>query len=76
MTESQTLILVIYGLIGVAGALAVVVFLWGFITYIARLGLVRRKEGIDIMEWGVGFIVTAIVLIGILHLLQRWLGVS
>ncbi len=75
MTESSAIILIFYGLIGVAGALSVVIMVWGFVTYVMRLGQVRREEGIKIMEWGVGFIITAIVLIGILHLLKRWLGI-
>jgi O-antigen/teichoic acid export membrane protein len=76
MTETNMLIIVVYGLIGLTGALSAVIFVWGFITYIMRLGQVRREDGIHIMEWGVGLIITAIVLIGILHLIQRWFGVA
>lgn len=75
MNENSLIITILYGLVGVLGSLSVVVMVWGFVTYIARLGLVRRDEGIDIMEWGVRLIVTAIVLVGILHLAQRWIGV-
>ena len=74
MTEGYTLMTVIYGLIGITGALSLVVMVWGFVTYIVRLGTVRRDEGIKIMAWGVRFIITAIILIGFLRLLQHWIG--
>ena len=72
MTESSLLISIVYGLVGGVGALSVVVMIWGFITYIVRLGTVRREEGINIMGWGVRLIITAIFLIGVLRLLQHW----
>ena len=74
MTASEILIVILYRLVGAIGALSVVVMVWGFITYIMRLGQVRREEGIHLMEWGVGLMITALILIGILHLFERWLS--
>ena len=67
---SETLIILTFALIGISGALSFVVFVWGFVVYISRLGTERRVEGIRIMEWGVGLIITAIILIGVLRFLQ------
>lgn len=76
MRESG-IILIIYGLIGITGALSMLVFAWGFIEYITRIGLPseRRNKGVHIMEWAVGLVITSIVLIGILNLVQRWWGI-
>ena len=70
--ENSTLITVLYGLVGVTGALSAVLMIWGFVVYIMRLGTVRRETGIEMMGWGVRFIITAVVLIGVLHLTERW----
>jgi len=75
MTESQLFIALIYGLIGLTGLASLIVFIWGFITYIMRLGTVRRDEGIKIMQHSIPIIISSIVLIGIVNLLHRWLGV-
>lgn len=72
MGETNNVLLILYALIGICGALSSIVFIRGFITYISRLGTERRAEGIDIMEWGVGFIITAIALIGVLRLYTWW----
>ena len=72
MNESSILVSILYGLVGATGALSLVVLLWGFVVYIMRLGQVRRDEGIHIMQWGVGLIITAIILIGVLRLVQHW----
>lgn len=72
MSTTETAILLIYALIGVSGALSIVVFVWGFIVYIIRLGTERRVEGIRIMEWGVSLIFTAIILIGVMRFLEHW----
>ncbi len=68
MEEPRTFVLLMYALIGISGALSVIALIRGFVTYISRLGTERRKEGIDIMEWAVGFVITSLVLIGILKL--------
>lgn len=72
----DTLITIIYGMIGASGALAIVVFLWGFVEYITKIGLpsVQRDKGVGIMEWGVRLIVTAVFLILALQLVEKWLG--
>lgn len=66
--ESNFIIL-LYAMTGISGALSVVVFVWGFVTYISRLGTDRRVAGIRIMEWGVGLVMTSIFLIGVLSFL-------
>ena len=72
MSGSSLIIAIVYGIVGGVGALSVFVMIWGFVTYIVRLGTVRRDEGIKIMAWGVRLIITAIILIGVLRLLQHW----
>lgn len=62
--------ILLYAMIGISGALSLAVFVWGFAVYISRLGTDRRVEGIRIMEWGVGLVMTSIFLIGILRLFQ------
>lgn len=74
MTESSTFIVLIYGFIGVSGALSLILLAWGFILYLARLGTERRVEGIKIMEWAVGLLITAIILIGVVRLVKWWLA--
>jgi hypothetical protein len=70
MSTTDTIITLVYALIGISGALSLVVFAWGFVVYVSRLGTERRIEGIWIMEWGVGLVITAIILIGVLRLLE------
>lgn len=72
----DTLITIIYGMIGASGALAIVVFLWGFVEYITKIGLpsVQRDKGVGIMEWGVRLIVTSVFLVLALQLVEKWLG--
>lgn len=74
MPESHMLVTVIYGLVGATGALAIVVFIWGFVEYITKIGLpaIQRDRGVSIMEWGVRLIITAIFLILVLKFLERW----
>jgi len=76
MSESEFVILTLYGAIGFSGALSILIFLWGLIVYLSRMGTDRRQEGLDIMEWGVGLAITSVVLIGILHFAQNWLGIG
>jgi len=64
--------IVVFGLraaIGFFGAIALIVFLAGFIIYISRLGTERREEGILVMEKGVSVILVVLVACGVL----RWL---
>lgn len=68
--DAQSITILVYAMIGITGALALVVFLWGFAIYISRLGTDRRIAGIHIMEWGVGLLITSVVLIGVLRLLE------
>ncbi len=70
MSTTESIITLVYALIGISGALSIVVFVWGFTIYISRLGTERRIEGIRIMEWGVGLAITSIALIGVLRLLE------
>ena len=72
MTEGSMFVTALYGLIGASSALSLFVFIWGFVTYISRLGTERRKDGIDIMGCGVRLMVTAIVVIGFLRFVQHW----
>ena len=76
MNEGSMFVSVMYGLIGAMGALSIVVFGWGFVVYISRLGTVRREGGIHIMQWSVRLMVTVLVLIGILNFTQSWFGLS
>jgi hypothetical protein len=75
MSEGEIFSIILYGAIGIAGALSFLFFVWGFITYISRLGTERRNEGIHVMEWGVALVITVIVLIAIQNLLQNWFPV-
>lgn len=72
MTEAYALISIVHGLIGATGALSVIVLIYGFSVYFARLGTVRREEGIHIIITAIGLIIGVLFLIGILRLLERW----
>ncbi len=75
MTVGYTFMTVLYGLIGISGALSIIVMVWGFLVYIFRLGTVRREEGIHIMQWGVRLVITSVILIGVMRLIGRWFGI-
>ena len=75
MTIGYTFMTVLYGLIGISGALSIIVMVWGFLVYIFRLGTVRREEGIHTMEWGVRLVITSVILIGVMRLIGRWFGI-
>lgn len=66
-------IVILYGLIGAFGAVAVIVGMWGFTVYITRLGTERRvetrDEGLEIMEWAVVIMVVVVLLAGLLRYL-------
>ncbi len=65
--ETNSFTILLYAMIGISGALSVVIFVWGFVVYISRLGTDRRVAGIRIMEWGVGLVMTSIFLIGVMR---------
>lgn len=69
MSTAETFTLLVYALIGISGSLSIVVFVWGAGVYLSRLGTERRVAGIRIMEWGIAFVFTSILLIALL----RWL---
>jgi|GEM_PF-1641237 len=74
LSTSERLVYLMYGLIGFFGALAVLVFVWGFVMYLVRLGTVQRDDGIKIMEWGVGLVLTVLVLVGIFRFVAWIIG--
>jgi len=69
--EISNTVLLLYGLIGVAGAASVILFVGGFIVYVTRIGttsnIYKRELGINLMAWAVTTIVVTILLIGILR---------
>lgn len=71
-STTEQLVFLLYGLIGCLGAVAITVFIWGFVMYLVRLGTVQRDDGIKIMEWGVGLVITVVVVIGVLRFVE-WL---
>ncbi len=66
-------IIIVYGLVGAFGAIAIMVGLWGFNVYITRLGTERRvesrDEGLEIMQWAVVIMVVVVLLAGLLRYL-------
>ena len=68
-------LVILYGLVGAFGAVAVMVGLWGFNVYITRLGTERRvesrDEGLEIMEWAVVMMVVVVLLAGLLRYLVQ-----
>lgn len=66
-------IIILHGLIGAFGAIAVIVMAWGFVVYITRLGTERRlesrDEGLEIMQWAVVIMVVVVLLAGLLRYL-------
>jgi len=74
MAGSELIITIFYGLIGITGALALVIFTWGTVEYLTRIGYPgeMRDGGIKIMEWGVGLLITSIILVGVMNLVQHY----
>jgi len=70
MNEGEMTIVIMHGLIGIAGAFSLLALLWGFTIYVSRLGTDRRTEGIKIMQWSIGFMIATIFLITLLRFLQ------
>lgn len=74
MDTSETITAILYGLIGGSGGLSAVVFIWGMVEYATKIGLPAdmRNRGVRIMEWGVGLLLTAVILAALLKLLVRF----
>lgn len=66
---SDTIVFGLRAAVGFFGAIALIVFLTGFIIYVTRLGTERREDGIKIMGKGVSVLIVVIVACGVL----RWL---
>ena len=58
------------GVIGLFITLAIVVFFWGLIKYLAKMGTEDSHEGLRIMFWGVIAIFVMVSIWGIVRLLQ------
>lgn len=67
--ELSTLTIILYGVVGVFGAVSVIVFAVGLATYFTRLGTERREEGIHTMEKGFSIMAVVIFTIVILRYL-------
>lgn len=63
-------------LIGVFITLAIVVFFWGLITYLAKSGGEGKSEGLQIMLWGIIAIFVMVSIWGIIRLLQSTFNVT
>ena len=74
MDNNEIITAILYGLIGESGGLSAVVFVWGMVEYATKIGLpsVQRDRGVRVMEWGVGLLLTAVILAALLKLLVRW----
>ena len=46
-------------------------FVAGFGLYLVRLGTIYRKDGLDIMMWGVAILFVLVVLLGIAEIVQH-----
>ncbi|MFZ2555525.1 MAG: hypothetical protein WAZ27_00440 [Minisyncoccia bacterium] len=68
--ELSSLTIIFYGVVGVFGAVSVVFFIVGLITYFTRLGTERREEGILTMEKGFSVMAVVIFAIVILRYLE------
>lgn len=64
--EMSDFTIIFYGVVGIFGAVSVVVFIVGLVTYFTRLGTERREEGIHTMEKG--FSIMAVVIFAIVIL--------
>lgn len=62
--------------IGLFITLAIVVFFYGLIRYLTKLGEEGGKEGLSIMFWGVIAIFVMVSIWGIIRLLQNTLKVT
>jgi hypothetical protein len=62
--------------IGLFITLAIVVFFWGLIMYLTKIGSEDSKKGLGIMFWGVIAIFVMVSIWGIIRLLQNTLKVT
>lgn len=76
MTEGEAFVTILYALVGASGALSIVLFGWGLALYFSKFGLpaAMRDPGIAVMEWGVRLAITAVFLIVVLKLVEKWVG--
>lgn len=68
--ETSSLVTIFYGGVGVFGAISILVFGVGLVTYLTRLGTERREEGIETMEKGFSIMAVVIFTIVILRFLE------
>lgn len=61
----------LYAGVGFFGAVAIIVFGTGFITYITRLGTERREEGIKIMAKGLSVLMVVVLAAAVLYWLEK-----
>lgn len=61
----------LYAAVGFFGALAIIVFVTGFIIYVTRLGTERREEGIKIMQKGVSVVMVVVLATAVLYWLEK-----
>lgn len=60
-----------YSAVGFFGALAIVVFVTGFIMYITRLGTERREDGIKVMANGMSILMVVIFATAALYWFEK-----
>ena len=57
-------------LIGILITLAIVVFFWGLVLYLVKMGTEDAHKGIHLMIWGIAAIFVMVSIWGIIQLLQ------
>jgi hypothetical protein len=57
---------------GVMLVASLIAFVAGFGLYLVRLGTVYRKDGLDIMVWGIAILFVLVVLLGIAQIIQHF----
>lgn len=63
-------------LIGLLLTLAIVVFFWGMVKYIRSLGEKEKKEGKDLMVWGIIALFVMVSVWGIVRLIANTIGLD
>lgn len=71
VTQSVTFEFGLYSAVGFFGAVAVIVFVTGFIIYITRLGTERREDGIKIMQKGMSVMMVVVLASAVLYWLEK-----
>jgi H+/gluconate symporter-like permease len=69
--QSVTLEFGLYAAVGFFGAVAIIVFVTGFIIYVTRLGTERREHGIKIMEKGMVILMVVVLATAALYWLEK-----